>query len=199
MNCYGKRFGRLGECDKCKIGNYCRAAADPPLLVAHPPSAEEFSRLREQELAEPFAGGEEEGGQRGYTRADLLEVIGFMMALDVTTLEFLDAKLGNPDISFSKLARKRNISRQAVHKFIRERCEKIPELAAVMRNRSQKQKSRKASACTEEAPGVRKKTPAPPPSPEAVQNCAQSLRGSKRNFNSSNTTTRKNAAAWRNG
>jgi len=75
-----------------------------------------------------------------YSRNDLLEVIGFLLALDTQTLDMLDSKIGNPGISFSEIARKRGVSRQAVHKFIKKKCAQIPELSIILQNNSQKRK-----------------------------------------------------------
>lgn len=201
MDCYGRNFGRRAECPKCKLGSHCRLAADPPLLSMHPPAGADFTLLNELEAEKSSA--EKADGDRPeerYSRADLLEVIGFMMALDATTLEFLDAKLGDPDVSFSKLARRRNVSRQAVHKFIREKCEKIPELAAVMRNRSQRKKNHSTPSFMEEVCLIRKKVrERRSKQPKAASTCSKSLTCWNRSFDLSNMSMIKGEAIWRNG
>jgi predicted DNA-binding protein YlxM (UPF0122 family) len=70
-----------------------------------------------------------------YTKADLLEVISFLVCLDQTTLSILNAKFGNPDVQFSEIAREQGVSRQAIHKLVLSRCEEIPELEPLLRNR----------------------------------------------------------------
>jgi predicted DNA-binding protein YlxM (UPF0122 family) len=86
---------------------------------------------------------EDSTAEECYSRDDLLEVIGFLLALDTQTLDMLDAKIGNPGVSFSEMARRRGVSRQAVHKFIKKKCAQIPELSIILQNNSKKRKTSK--------------------------------------------------------
>lgn len=63
---------------------------------------------------------------RRYSRADLLEVITFMAALDIRSLALIADKLKDPDLNLSDLAGKRGISRQAVHKLVKQRLDGFP-------------------------------------------------------------------------
>jgi predicted DNA-binding protein YlxM (UPF0122 family) len=78
-----------------------------------------------------------------YTRADMMEVIGFILKLDFKTLDVLSEKIAQPDINFAEIARTRNISRQAIHKFIKKKCEEVPELESLLRNRKKNIKQKK--------------------------------------------------------
>ena len=53
----------------------------------------------------------------------------------------LEEKINNPDISLAKIAKKRKITRQAVHKYLKAKCESIPEIAAIMFNRRHRKKN----------------------------------------------------------
>lgn len=85
---------------------------------------------------------------RRYTRADLLEVIGFMASLDPTSLELIDQKLADPTLNLSKLALRRGVSRQAMHKMITRRLKSIPELEAVLTYRKHRKNGGGNSAGT---------------------------------------------------
>ncbi len=158
MKCYGKYFGRLPECAGCRMGEYCRGAGDLSLLGDRMPSVADYKRMAAESLSgeTDYEPDEREYGEC-YSRGDLLEVIGFMMSMDITTLDFLAAKLGDPEISFSKMARAKNISRQAVHKFILKRCRQIPELAAVLQNRGHRNYINSQKGFMEEVCKIRKK------------------------------------------
>lgn len=145
MECYGSLFNKRKECKKCELQKWCKNASDPPrlshqmldwdtvselatplnMVVAHPSDASAMDSKMTEQI---------------YSRNDLLEVIGFLLALDTQTLDMLDSKIGDPGISFSEIARQRGVSRQAVHKFIKKKCAQVPELSIVLQNNSQKRK-----------------------------------------------------------
>ena len=145
MECYGSLFNKREECKNCELQKWCKNASDPPRLshqmidwdyisesvvssnmkVLHPSEEDLLDKSMNEQL---------------YSRNDLLEVIGFLLALDTQTLDMLDSKIGNPGISFSEIARRRGVSRQAVHKFIKKKCAQIPELSTILQNNSQKRK-----------------------------------------------------------
>ncbi len=159
MDCYGRLFGRKEECKSCELTGYCAAAADPQLLSLHPPRLDEQLALeREDPRAGDGDAGEEEELRESFSRQELLEVIAFMTVLDESTLELLREKLGDPELSYAKLARRRKVTRQAVHKFIRDRCRKIPELDVVMRNREQRNENNLKRPFMEAVCKIRKKT-----------------------------------------
>ena len=146
MDCYGSLFDKRAECGICKLRKWCRDASDPPRLshqmvnwdaigeltlpsnmtVSHPSETEDVKSPADK---------------RFYSRNDLLEVIGFLMAMDLQTLDMLDAKIADPGVSFSDIARQRGVSRQAVHKYIKKKCAQIPELSTILQNYTQKRKA----------------------------------------------------------
>lgn len=133
MECYGKHYKKRDECAACKLKRYCAAAADPPLYAKHsPPEAvvEKLAEARLEQIRERSQRFSEE--KKCYTRSDLLEVIGFMAALDHRALSIIEDKLADPTLHLSELAEKRKISRQAMHSLVVRRLNKIPELASVI-------------------------------------------------------------------
>ena len=141
MKCYGRYYNRLQECRKCRYRKFCSEAADIPLLPRERSvQAESVDDLTDSGPLPSEMSPESAPAEQRYTRQELLEVIGFMVRLDLATLDFLDEKIAHPEFGYADLARKRNISRQAVHKFIRQRCQKIPELEAVLLKSSLKKK-----------------------------------------------------------
>jgi predicted DNA-binding protein YlxM (UPF0122 family) len=145
MECYGSLFNKRKECKDCELQKWCKNASDPPrlshqmlewdlvsdlivpsnIIVKHPSESISCEKSIDKQL---------------YSRSDLLEVIGFLLSLDTQTLDMLDSKIGDPGISFSEIARRRGVSRQAVHKFIKKKCAQIPELSIILQNNSQKRK-----------------------------------------------------------
>ena len=132
MKCYGRWYGRLQSCGDCRYRKFCAEAGDPPLILRERSIRADTVDDLPDPSPTPDAPPESPPEERRYTRQELLEVIGFMVRLDVSTLQFLEEKFGHPEFGYADLARRRNISRQAVHKFIRQRCRKIPELEAVL-------------------------------------------------------------------
>ena len=145
MECYGVLFNKRKDCEKCKLLKWCETASDPPRLSHQMLDWDAISELRmplNMAIQHPSEAVSHDNSmdEQLYSRNDLLEVIGFLLALDTQTLDMLDNKIGNPGISFSEIARQRGVSRQAVHKFIKKQCAQIPELSIILQNNSQKRK-----------------------------------------------------------
>lgn len=147
-NCYGKYPGKPeGKCRRCEQRNWCKDAGNLPLLsntmgrynenYQGDESREEAEERRAAELRKL------RGEELRYSRNDLLEVIVYMLELDPLTLELLNAKIKEPDISLSEIARRRNISRQAVQQALLRKCRENPELSRLLNNREQISKRRK--------------------------------------------------------
>ncbi len=145
MECYGSLFNKRKDCRECKLREWCENASDPPLLshqMLDWDSVSELTTPSNMTVVHPVESPPVADimDRRLYSRNDLLEVIGFLLALDTQTLDMLDSKIGNSGISFSEMARRRGVSRQAVHKFIKKKCAQIPELSIILQNNSQKRK-----------------------------------------------------------
>ena len=145
MECYGSLFNKRKECKDCALQKWCKNASDPPRLSHQMLDWDMVSELAVPANLKVLHPSEDISldksmSEQLYSRSDLLEVIGFLLALDTQTLDMLDNKIGNPGISFSEIARQRGVSRQAVHKFIKKKCAQIPELSIILQNNSQKRK-----------------------------------------------------------
>lgn len=81
--------------------------------------------------------------EKRYSRADMMEVIGFMAALDFRSLQLVWLKLNLPNANLSELAEKRGVSRQAMHKMVQRRIKEIPELEKFFTYHRRKRAERK--------------------------------------------------------
>lgn len=140
MKCYGRLFNKKSECKKCSLKKYCRKAGDSPLISDQMSSWDEVSEFVTTETANHYSNSD--ANEKLYSRNDLLEVIGFMAALDINTLKVLDAKFGNLGISFSEIANQQNVTRQAVYQLIKIKCSRIPELDRILKNNTRKQRKK---------------------------------------------------------
>lgn len=145
MNCYGKYYGKRSQCSDCASRRHCSAAMDQPLLNPEgtPDWMLEKVLSRCPSSTNRFAKAERD---RRYSRADLLEVIAFMVSMDRSTLEMIAVKLDKPDLKFADIARAKGVSRQAVHKMVKKRIlAELPELAPLVDSRQAiKRKNREA-------------------------------------------------------
>ncbi|MBE6367022.1 MAG: hypothetical protein E7052_03825 [Lentisphaerae bacterium] len=146
--CYGHyRPSKQHDCHKCTLVKWCKQAADLELLTQHMTSFDESLQDQEsRELAEELAVQRMRklsGEKLEYSRNDLLEVIVYMLHLDPLALELLEAKINDPDITLSEIARRRNTSRQAVQQALRRKCKENPEIARLLANRERKSRQRK--------------------------------------------------------
>ncbi len=147
-SCYG-HFQRLNtdKCPHCSMRKWCKNASDPDLLTSHMSSFDEDLQDQEtRELAEELSTNRKRklnGEKLEFSRNDLLEVIVYMLNLDPLALELLEAKINDPDITLSDIARKRNTSRQAVQQALKRKCKENPELTRLLANREHKNRQRK--------------------------------------------------------
>ena len=133
MNCYGKSYNKRTECKKCQLRRYCASAGDPQLYTRRSPPEEVVEKLAEKQLQQNQNHDcRFRNEQLRYSRNDLLEIIGFMAALDYRALSILEDKLQDPTLHLSELAVKRKVSRQAMHSLVMRRLAKIPELESVI-------------------------------------------------------------------
>ncbi|QSH40280.1 AsnC family protein [Lentisphaerota bacterium ZTH] len=158
MNCYGKYSVERKQCSSCKLLEWCCNAGNPEVISDR---MVDFDKIKTFITGKDFsstenADTEKENWEKIYSKGDLLEVVGFMASLDFHTLKLLDEKIQDPVISFSEIARKRGISRQAVHKQVLKKCNQIPELDNILRNR--KNNIKKQADFMEEVCKIRKQT-----------------------------------------
>ncbi len=171
MNCYG-RFRQNQQCLGCNWLKYCRDASDPMLLGDKPPRKSDQPAM---EITAPGGKDALKNEEKRYSRADLIEVIGFMASLDEYSLRFIQEKIEDPTLNLSDIAIKRNVSRQAIHKMVKDRIAKVPELAAVITYRHHKTNHKPNKTLMEEVCEIRlkrsnKKSKTPKPASNYLKN-----------------------------
>jgi biotin operon repressor len=135
----GKEFPKNPRnCDTCKLAQWCREAHDRTQLSKTHTCFDNIAYSEDYasdapELVEPDP-RDIPAETPVYTRSDLLEVVAFLLAMDLKTLDILDEKIRDPEISFAKIGAKQKKSRQAIHKAVLQICEKHPELDVLIRN-----------------------------------------------------------------
>ncbi len=145
--CYGKEYNQWKRCRYCASRRWCRKAGDPELLQQDMRAITDSHNIRTQTAYEDKLPGDDlDVNVPEYSRQEMLEVIVLMMSLDFQTLEMLEQKINNPDISFAQMGKKKKITRQAVHKFITKKCLQVPELEEILRNRRRKAQIRELVA-----------------------------------------------------
>ncbi|MDD4818381.1 MAG: hypothetical protein PHI85_10490 [Victivallaceae bacterium] len=197
MNCYGHYDVVRSDCRACKLIRYCREAGDPPLMVASMPSFDD-------ELAVPGRCAPDVSDTEDYpdvyTRDDLLEVISFMLQLDVRAVELISRHVETPGITFRQLGESRNVTRQAVHKFLKNQCRKFPEIAALLRIGERRRSIIKRKTFMEAVCLIRRKMCASRWSaPRKSLLCWRKLICSTESSNSFSTNILKGAGLWRGG
>ena len=133
MHCYGSYKPDNAECRNCNFASYCMEAGNPVLLSDSMPSYNDGIKTIMSRSIDFRDDDEEITLSPSYSRGDLLEVISFMLSLDQRTLDYLDEFIKTPGITFQGLADKRNISRQAVHKYLKKQCRKVPEISTLLK------------------------------------------------------------------
>ncbi|MBE6380907.1 MAG: MarR family transcriptional regulator [Lentisphaerae bacterium] len=160
ISCYGHYHSARLECGKCAHRRWCITAGDPALLLDGMSSFDEA--LQDNEFRELVSEQQTHrrrklnGEKLEYSRNDLLEVIVYMLNLDPLALELLDAKIHDPDINLSEIARKRKTSRQAVQQALKRKCQENPEIARLLANRECKNRKRKQSTFMEAVCQIRR-------------------------------------------
>ena len=182
--CYGQhRTTPQAKCRQCTLERWCREADNPALLRNEMGSYDEsYQDDMTREQAEEMRQAQlrkAHGEALRYSRNDLLEVIVYMLDLDPLALELLNAKIKEPDISFSEIARRRRTSRQAVQQALRRKCRENPELARLLNNREYIRKQRKQ-----------------PTFMEAVCQIRRQMSAMKSKKSASNLTSYRNLNSW---
>lgn len=192
MYCYGRYADQRESCGSCGMRGFCRDAGDLPLLSSSMPSYND-------EIAVPGGSSAESGSpaKELYSRNDLLEVISFMLQLDSRTVELLAMHVSEPGITFRAMAESRKVSKQAVHKFLKNQCRKFPEIAALLRVGERRRDNNKNKTFMEAVCLIRRKTCAlRSKSPRKNSLCWRKLICSTESSSSLNTNIIKGAGLW---
>ena len=134
MKCYSNYRSSKDECMTCNLRDYCKESTESePSLIS-----DSARKIPADDLASPVTVSRRGYDRKIYSRSDMIELIGFLVAMDEKTLSIMSEKFQNPAISLAEIGRKKNITHQAIHKLIKKRCEDIPEIAAVFNRKSEK-------------------------------------------------------------
>jgi len=138
MKCYGVNFGRLEACRACRYRKWCASAQDPALLSNRMASYSEIlgenysdSLRHPAETPELPETPSPEKGERLYTKRELCELVRALVRLDARSLQCLDEKFSDTDVTFARLGRRLHVSRQYVYCIIRDAVRKLPALKRV--------------------------------------------------------------------
>ena len=144
MHCYSRYNHNKEECLKCELRDYCKDSTESmPSMLSN-----RARRIPTDELPKPIPlSPQNNRKEKLYSQYDMLEMITFIVAMDEKTLAILAEKIKSPDISLADIGRKKNLTRQAIHKFIKKRCQEIPELAAVFNRRNEKHTTFMEAVC----------------------------------------------------
>ncbi len=123
MECYGHYYALLDKCQTCELMNYCKDAKDLPLLGAN---MAEYNDTIDHTKKETPANSE-----RFYSREEVLVAIGKILALDTETVQYLEY-FCNRQGTMKDYALSKGVSKQALHKYLKSRCESVPFLADVL-------------------------------------------------------------------
>lgn len=200
MHCYGSYKPDNAECRNCNFASYCMEAGNPVLLSDSMPSYNDGIKTIMSRSIDFRDDDEEITMSPSYSRGDLLEVISFMLSLDQRTLDYLDEFIKTPGITFQGLADKRNISRQAVHKYLKKQCRKVPEISALLKIGERRRVYTPNRTFKEEVCRIRKKMSELRLSkPKRDSLCWKRLICSTQNSGLFSTNILKGSALWKSG
>ncbi len=191
MYCYGHYSVQKSQCAACDLAAYCKEAADPPLMVANMPNYND-------ELAPPPRPARDPAPVEVYTRDDLLELVASLLAMDEKAVELVAMHVASPAITFQAMADARGITKQGVHKFLKNQCRKVPELASLLKICERRRNNIKRKTFMEAVCLIRKKTSAlRSQKPRKSLLCWKSLIFSTESSSLSNTNIIKGARRWK--
>ena len=144
MHCYSQYHHNKEECRNCELKDYCKDSTESmPSMISN-----RARRIPVDNLPKPLPiPPKNNRKEKLYSQYDMLEMITFIVAMDEKTLAILAEKIKSPDISLADIGRKKNLTRQAIHKFIKKRCLEIPELAAFFNRRNEKTSTFMEAVC----------------------------------------------------
>ena len=129
---YGRGRQDYACCKNCKIKRICKAA-----YIPDPPIEKRMIRLDEFEEIPAWILPETDDRPADwdvprYSLAEVFEVIHRLLELDLKTIDYLAEIFRYPGITFTELALKKGVSRQAVHKWLKAEVDRHPELRPVV-------------------------------------------------------------------
>lgn len=144
MHCYSHYHNNKEECAACELRDYCKESTEtmPSMLCNR------ARNIPTDEIPKPLpVPPRRSKKEKVYSQYDMLEMITFIVAMDERTLAILAEKIQFPGISLADIGRKKNLTRQAIHKLLKTRCKQIPELAAVFNRQNEKTSTFMEAVC----------------------------------------------------
>lgn len=144
MHCYSCYHSAKEECVKCDLKDYCKDSTESmPALISN-----RSKKIPTDKLATPVTiRKKDKNNDKIYSRQQMLELITFLVRMDERTLSLLAEKIQDPTMSLADIGRKKNLTRQAIHKLVKTRCMQIPELAAVFNRKNEKNSTFMEAVC----------------------------------------------------
>lgn len=158
MYCYGNFKSTRESCSSCELAEYCKTAKNPRLLTDRMSSYNDQLAVSRSKLTPRTY--QKEGGKgvkKFYTYNDLMELITFMLGLDSLTIEYLAMYLGNPTVTFQQMADRKGVTKQAVHKYLKKQCNRIPELNELLKIGDRKKRRIRQSTFIEEVGRIQRR------------------------------------------
>ncbi len=118
MDCYGRQYHKLPQCQACELASYCQDAADLPLTgrrcipIDEMPEAE-GSTAEVDEAANTESSTVREAAMAADLKAILIALVQAANGREATLGIILDRIAG---LSYEQIASKRGITKQAVHR-----------------------------------------------------------------------------------
>ncbi len=198
MHCYGTYRKNFTKCQNCDLVEYCKTAREPPLLGNQMSCYDDQQAVSRKNLT-PRTYLDDTKKERLYTRNDLLELVSFLLGMDDLAIEYIQMYLSDSEITFQQMADQKQVTKQAVHKYLTHQCKKIPEIAELMRIGDRKKKRLNQRTFMEDVCRIKRKTHALSLKRQKKNSlCWRRLICSNQNSNLSNTSIIKGRELWRN-
>ena len=141
LRCYGKEYNRRNDCGGCSYREWCKDAADLPLIGR----MKEF-RNTVDVSTEDVALIAAEPEKPVYTVSDMAAVLRWALTVRKMSggdLQIVLTKLQMPGISLAEIGKRRGMSRMGVLHRVEAILKEFPELTGVLRNHPRRKGSRK--------------------------------------------------------
>ena len=136
--CFGKGAASSGNsCDSCEFQESCEVCRNMPDSKINRPlgfvSYDKYDYSREVADEQVDDRQDDDASDPGYSLHDMKQVLGFLLRIDDYSLALLSEIITKNKSTASSVAKDLAVSRQAIHRKIRDSCLKFPELREVFK------------------------------------------------------------------
>lgn len=138
MKCYGKEFNKREDCRACEYREWCKEAADLPLIGR----MKEFTNT--VDVSTEDAALRDEPEKPVYTVTDMAMVLRWALSvrrMRGSDLQIVLTKLYMPGISLAEIGRRRGMTRMGVLHRVEAILKEYPELTGILRNHPKRKRS----------------------------------------------------------